>query len=154
MNYLEMTHLPSSLWINSGDKSQSPFFIWTAITTLSACSFLILLIDFKSQTFLLTSRQRTTFAGLYIVYSEQVLTQLGEDGDMEDLEIQPIDLGMSAMKEVSAKWLVSAVKYISDNTQARTQGFEKGVTRGTHIKPHPLLMTTPVVSATCCVLSH
>ena len=56
-------------------------------------------------------------------YSEQVLTQLGEVGDMEELEIQPIDLSMSAMKEVSAKWLVNAANYISDNPGIIVNGF-------------------------------
>ena len=56
-------------------------------------------------------------------FSEQVLTQLGEVGDMEELEIQPIDISMSAMKEVSAKWLVSAVNYIRDNPGIIVNGF-------------------------------
>ena len=42
---------------------------------------------------------------------------------MEELEIQPLDLSMSAMKEVSAKWLVNAVIYIRDNPGIIVNGF-------------------------------
>ena len=51
------------------------------------------------------------------------MTQLGEVGDMEELEIQPIDLSMKAIKELSTKWLVNAVKYISDNPGIIVNGF-------------------------------
>ena len=58
-------------------------------------------------------------------YSEQVMQQL--DGkDMDDLEstkIQPINLGMPILKEVSAKWLVGMVEYITSNPQFIVNGF-------------------------------
>ena len=59
---------------------------------------------------------RSQFSEWYI---EQVLTQL--DGEylenLEDLhvELQPINLGMPAMKELGANWLVSRAQYISNN---------------------------------------
>ena len=58
-------------------------------------------------------------------YTEQVLTQLdGEDiENLEDLELQPINLGMPAMKELGAKWLVNTAQYISDNPQIIVNSF-------------------------------
>ena len=64
-------------------------------------------------------------------YIEQVLTQLdGEDVEnLEDLELQLINLGMPAMKELGAKWLVNAAQYISDNPQIIVNGFlHSGIT--------------------------
>lgn len=41
-------------------------------------------------------------------YSEQVVAQLeGDVSDIEQVELRPIDLGMPAMKELGAKWLVN-----------------------------------------------
>ena len=48
-------------------------------------------------------------------YLQQVLTQLGGVVDMEELGIQPINLSMSAMTELSSNWLVNAVNYPSHN---------------------------------------
>ncbi len=58
-------------------------------------------------------------------YSEKVLTQLeGEDtNNLEALELQPINLGLPALKEVGAKWLVDMATYISDNPQMIVNGF-------------------------------
>ena len=50
-------------------------------------------------------------------YSEQVVKQLeGKDtDDLEGLELQPIDLSMSVVKEVGAKWLEDMADYLSSN---------------------------------------
>ena len=58
-------------------------------------------------------------------YSEQVMQQLdGKDiDDLESTEIQPINLGMPVLKEVSAKWLVEMVEYITNNPQFIVNGF-------------------------------
>ena len=40
-------------------------------------------------------------------YTEQVMKQLENTGDeLEDAQLQPIQMGMPVMKEISAKWLV------------------------------------------------
>lgn len=58
-------------------------------------------------------------------YSEQVLKQLeGQDiTDIETAELQPIDLGLPALKEIGAKWLVEMASYISCNPQFIVNGF-------------------------------
>ena len=58
-------------------------------------------------------------------YSEQVMQQFdGKDiDDLESAEIQPINLGMPISKEVSAKWLVGMVDYITNNPQFIVNGF-------------------------------
>ncbi len=64
-------------------------------------------------------------------YSEMVMEQLeGKNmDDAEGLEIQPFELGMSVLKEVSAKWLVEMVQYITDNPQFIVNGFiRSGIT--------------------------
>ena len=46
--------------------------------------------------------------------------------DMNDLaaaEIQPVNLSMSVLKEVGAKWLVEMANYISANPQFIVNGF-------------------------------
>ena len=47
-------------------------------------------------------------------YTQQVLAQL-EGENLEELELQPIDLGMATLKELGAKWLVNTANYISNN---------------------------------------
>ena len=60
-------------------------------------------------------------------YSEQVMQQLdGKDmDDLESTEIQPINLGMPILKEISAKWLDGMVEYITStsNPQFIVNGF-------------------------------
>ena len=58
-------------------------------------------------------------------YSEQVMQQLdGKDmDDLESTEIQPINLGMPILKEVSAKWLDRMAEYITSNPQFIVNGF-------------------------------
>ncbi len=64
-------------------------------------------------------------------YSEQVLAQLEEEdtSDLEALELEPINLGLPALKEIGAKWLVDMAAYISDNPQTIVNGFiHSGIT--------------------------
>ena len=64
-------------------------------------------------------------------YSDKVLQQLeGQDIiDLETLELQPIDLGLPALKEIGAKWLVDMADYISENPQFIVNGFiHSGIT--------------------------
>ena len=64
-------------------------------------------------------------------YSQQVIKQLEgrELEDLNDIDIQLIDLSMSVMKEVSARWLVEVAERISDNPQLIVNGFlHSGIT--------------------------
>ena len=64
-------------------------------------------------------------------YSDMVMQQLeGQDiEDIEGLEIMPIDLGMPVLKQISAKWLVGMVEYITENPQFIVNGFiQSGIT--------------------------
>ena len=45
------------------------------------------------------------------------------DDDLEAAEIQPIEMGMPLMKEISAKWLVDMAQYLSDNPQIIANSF-------------------------------
>ena len=54
-------------------------------------------------------------------YSEQVATQLGGEND----QVQPVDLGMVAMKHVGAKWIDEMYSYITDNPHLIVNGFVK-----------------------------
>ena len=57
-------------------------------------------------------------------YSERVVAQLeGDISDIEQVELQPIDLGMLAMKELGAKWLVNTATYIGENPHLIVNGF-------------------------------
>ena len=56
-------------------------------------------------------------------YTDQVMKQLEERDDLEAAEIQPIEMGMPLMKEISAKWLVDVAQYLSDNQQIIMNGF-------------------------------
>ena len=52
------------------------------------------------------------------IYSQQVLAQLEDDtSNLERLELQPVNLGLSELKEIGAKWLVDMATYISNNPQ-------------------------------------
>ena len=64
-------------------------------------------------------------------YTNQITQQLKERNDDEILEcdLEPIDLSMTRMKEISAHWLVLAADYISQNPSFLVNGFIKaGIT--------------------------
>ena len=53
-----------------------------------------------------------------------MLAQLEGEGDnLDEVELQPIDLGMAALKELGGKWLVNMSNYISDNPHIILNGF-------------------------------
>ena len=54
-------------------------------------------------------------------YSEQVTKQL-EGVEIETCELEPIDLSLSVLKEVGAKWLVEMAKYFEDNPMIIVNG--------------------------------
>ena len=43
--------------------------------------------------------------------------------DLESTEIQPVNLGMPILKEISAKWLDGMIEYITSNSQFIVTGF-------------------------------
>ncbi len=45
-------------------------------------------------------------------YSDEVTNQLQGVSDVESVEIQPVNLCMAAVKELSAEWLVEMAEYI------------------------------------------
>jgi len=55
-------------------------------------------------------------------YSKEVSQQIDElEGDVAAL--QPIDMGLSRMKELGANWIEQMVEYISDNPEFIVRGF-------------------------------
>jgi len=55
-------------------------------------------------------------------YAKKLYTQLQE----QSTEVTPIDLKMSAMKPLSAKWLVSMFRYFKNNPSIIQNGFKEG----------------------------
>lgn len=55
----------------------------------------------------------------------------GKDtSDLEDVELQPVDLSLAALKEIGAKWLVGMADYINNNPWIIVNGFvHAGITR-------------------------
>ena len=58
-------------------------------------------------------------------YSEEVMKQLQGVSDIESAEIQPINICFSAMKVMTAKWLVEMGDYLASNPQFVVNGFKK-----------------------------
>ena len=57
-------------------------------------------------------------------YSEQVAEKLG-DGDIDQLQAQPVNLSAAVMKSIGAKWIVQMYEYIQENPQIVVNGFSK-----------------------------
>ena len=51
--------------------------------------------------------------------------QLKGISDIESVVIEPVNLSMAAIKELSAKWLVDMSDYIADNPQFIVKGFQR-----------------------------
>ncbi len=60
-------------------------------------------------------------------YSEQITRQLNgrSEEEIDNFELEPINLSMVCMKEVSADWLVQMFTYLADNPQFLVNGFLK-----------------------------
>jgi len=60
-------------------------------------------------------------------YSNELLQQLRAHRrvSLNQIELNPIDLGMPALKELGAQWLVKMAQYIEDNPQFVVNGFVK-----------------------------
>lgn len=64
-------------------------------------------------------------------YTTKVMKHLDgkEVENFEEIELEPINLSMPVMKEVSAKWFVDMASYISDNPHIIVNGFiSSGIT--------------------------
>jgi len=65
-------------------------------------------------------------------YSKEILQQLKANNGvpLNQIELDSIDLGLPALKEFGAQWLVKMVQYIEDNPQFVVNGFIKaGISR-------------------------
>ena len=50
--------------------------------------------------------------------------------DVEEVELQPVDLSLPALRDLGGQWLVEMSEYISDNPQIIVNGFLKsGITQ-------------------------
>ncbi len=62
-------------------------------------------------------------------YSDEVMKQLQGVSDIESAEIEPINICFSAMKVLTAKWLVEMGDYLANNPQFVVNGFRRaGIT--------------------------
>ena len=64
-------------------------------------------------------------------YACQITQQLDgrSEDEIDEYGLEPINLSMARMKEISAKWLVEAAEYVSDNPSFLVNGFIKaGIT--------------------------
>ena len=57
-------------------------------------------------------------------YAEQIIKQ-PEGQDIETAVLQPIDLGLPALKELGVKWMVEVTDYFGENPQTAINGFIK-----------------------------
>ena len=58
-------------------------------------------------------------------YSDEVTKQLQGASDVESAQIQPVDLCVAAVKELTAEWLVEMAEYIASNPQFVVNGFRR-----------------------------
>ena len=60
-------------------------------------------------------------------YSEQLFEQFEDQSDvpLDDATLNPVDLSLANMKNIFAKWLVEAAKYIADNPHFIVNGFAR-----------------------------
>lgn len=56
-------------------------------------------------------------------YSNEVMKQFSNVSDVDSIELQPVNLCMAAIKELTAEWLVDMADYIADNPQFIVNGF-------------------------------
>lgn len=58
-------------------------------------------------------------------YSEQLFKQFEDQSDvpLDDVTLNPVDLSLANVKNIGAKWLVEAAKYIANNPQFIVNGF-------------------------------
>jgi Rod binding domain-containing protein len=58
-------------------------------------------------------------------YADEIVKQLNENkgSESEDEVIQPVDVSLTQMKSLSAKWLVKMVQHIKNNPEIVRSGF-------------------------------
>ena len=62
-------------------------------------------------------------------YTDQIMQQI-HGQDVEEVELQPVDLSLAALRDLGGQWLVEMSEYISDNPQIIVNGFFKsGITQ-------------------------
>ena len=70
-------------------------------------------------------------------YSDKVMKQLQGISDVQSAELQPVNLCMAAVKELSAQWLVEMAEYIADNPQFVVNGFGRvGISKALDYSEH------------------
>ena len=58
------------------------------------------------------------------LYSEQITQQLDSPAvDLSSAELNPVDLSMAVVKEITGKWLVNRANHISNNPHFIVNGF-------------------------------
>ena len=50
-------------------------------------------------------------------------SELHDTNDLQTIQLQPIDLHLSALKEIGAEWLVDMAMYIGNNPRFTVNGF-------------------------------
>ena len=60
-------------------------------------------------------------------YADKIVQQLNENkgSESEDEVIQPVDLSLTRLKPLSAKWLVKMVQHIKNNPEIVRSGFRE-----------------------------
>jgi NAD-specific glutamate dehydrogenase len=60
-------------------------------------------------------------------YADEIVKQLNENkgSESEDEVIQPVDLSLTRLKPLSAKWLVKMVQHIKNNSEIVRRGFRE-----------------------------
>ena len=62
-------------------------------------------------------------------YTDQIMQQI-HGQDVEEVELQPVDLSLPALRDLGGQWLVEMSEYSSDNPQIIVNGFLKsGITQ-------------------------
>ena len=56
-------------------------------------------------------------------YNEELTKQLGEEDDIDSMNLEAVDLSLANLKEVSASWLVEAADRVSENLLFIVNGF-------------------------------
>jgi len=60
-------------------------------------------------------------------YADEIVKQLNENkgSESEDEVIQPVDLSLTRLKPLSAKWLIKMIQHIKNNPQIVRSGFRE-----------------------------
>ena len=56
-------------------------------------------------------------------YADEIMKQLDNVDNLEEVELEPINLGLLLLKELDTKWLIETTEYISENPHFISKGF-------------------------------